>query len=44
MNNAALERLASVTERVQSRPAPSALEQKSPGERRGIPLEGDYRC
>lgn len=30
MNNAALERLASVTERVQSRPAPSALEQKAP--------------
>ncbi|MFT0667609.1 DNA polymerase III subunit gamma/tau C-terminal domain-containing protein, partial [Enterobacter hormaechei subsp. xiangfangensis] len=30
VNNAALERLASVTERVQSRPAPSALEQKAP--------------
>ena len=30
MNNAALERLASVTERVQSRPVPSALEQKAP--------------
>ncbi|MEX9251916.1 DNA polymerase III subunit gamma/tau [Pseudenterobacter timonensis] len=33
VNNAALERLASVTERVQSRPAPSALEQKAPAKK-----------
>ncbi|MGG1929134.1 hypothetical protein ABFY58_24950 [Enterobacter soli] len=42
VNNAALERLASVTERVQSRPAPSALEPKSPGEGRGLSLESDH--
>ncbi|MNS34263.1 DNA polymerase III subunit tau [compost metagenome] len=33
VNNAALERLASVTERVQSRPSPSALEQKAPAKK-----------
>lgn len=33
VNNAALERLASVTERVQSRPTPSALEQKAPAKK-----------
>ncbi|GHK34853.1 hypothetical protein ECZU06_19780 [Escherichia coli] len=30
MNNAALERLASVTDRVQARPVPSALEKRQP--------------
>lgn len=33
VNNAALERLASVTERVQSRSSPSALEQKAPAKK-----------
>jgi DNA polymerase-3 subunit gamma/tau len=33
VNNAALERLASVTERVQSRPSPSVLEQKAPAKK-----------
>ncbi|MBW9309157.1 hypothetical protein FA039_04780 [Escherichia coli] len=32
MNNAALERLASVTDRVQARPVPSALEKRQPKE------------
>ncbi|MCS5781519.1 hypothetical protein LNP24_19260 [Klebsiella pneumoniae subsp. pneumoniae] len=40
MNNAALERLSSITERVQARPAAAALEQ-APGEERGLSLEGD---
>ncbi len=38
MNNAALERLSSITERVQA-PAAAALE--GPGEERGLSLEGD---
>lgn len=40
MNNAALERLASVTDRVQARPVPSALE-KAPA-KRSVSLEGDH--
>ncbi|VCV82166.1 DNA polymerase III subunit tau [Escherichia coli] len=37
MNNAALERLASVTDRVQARPVPSALEKRQP---KSVSLEG----
>ncbi|MCW3262210.1 hypothetical protein N5T32_18895 [Escherichia coli] len=40
MNNAALERLASVTDRVQARPVPSALE-KAPA-KRSVSLEGHH--
>lgn len=40
MNNAALERLASVTDRVQARPVPSALEKRQP--KRSVSLEGDH--
>ncbi|GHL75704.1 hypothetical protein ECZU34_34520 [Escherichia coli] len=40
MNNAALERLASVTDRVQARPVPSALEKRQP--KRSVSLEGHH--
>ncbi len=42
VNNAALERLASVTERVQSRPAPSALEQKAPVKEEAYRWKGNH--
>jgi len=41
VNNAALERLASVTDRVQARPVPSALG-KSASQKRSVSLEGDH--
>ncbi len=43
VNNAALERLSSITERVQARPAVAAVQEKAPA-KRSLSLESDDNC